>query len=41
MLYVDDILIACRDMSKIKDLKRMLSKEFDIKDLDVAKKILE
>ena len=40
MLYVDDMLIVCWDMSKIKELKRMLSREFDMKDLGVAKKIL-
>ena len=40
MLYVDDMLIACRDMSKIKELKRMLSREFDMKDFGAAKKIL-
>jgi hypothetical protein len=40
MLYVDDMLIACRDMSKINELKRLLGREFDMKDLGVAKKIL-
>ena len=25
MLYVDDMLIACRDMSKINELKEMLN----------------
>ena len=40
MLYVDDMLIACRDVSKIKKRKRILSREFDMKDLDAAKKIL-
>jgi len=39
MLYVYDMLIACRDMSKIKEFKRMLSLEFDVKDLRFAKKI--
>jgi len=37
MPYVDDMLIACRDMLKIKELKRILSREFDMKDLDAAK----
>jgi len=41
MLYVDDMLIACRDMSKINELKGMLNSEFDMKDLSSAKKILE
>ena len=40
VLYVDDMLIACRDMSKIKELKRMLNSEFDMKDLGAAKRIL-
>ena len=40
MLYVDDMLIACRDMSKINELKRLLGREFDMKDIGVAKKIL-
>ena len=40
MLYVDDLLIACRDMSKINELKGMLNSEFDMKDLSAAKKIL-
>jgi len=39
MLYVDDMLIACRDMSKINELKRILNSEFDMKDLGAAKKI--
>ena len=37
MLYMDDMLIACRDMSKINELKRMLNSEFDMKDLGAAK----
>ncbi|TXG57384.1 hypothetical protein EZV62_018697 [Acer yangbiense] len=40
MLYVDDMLIAFRDMSKIDELKGLLGGEFDMKDLGVAKKIL-
>lgn len=40
LLYVDDMLIACRDMSRIKELKTLLSKEFDMKDLGSAQKIL-
>ena len=35
------MLIACRDMSKIKVLKRMLNRVFDMKNLGAAKKILE
>ncbi|CAL2238507.1 unnamed protein product [Prunus armeniaca] len=40
LLYVDDMLIACQDKSRIQDLKKMLSKEFDMKDLGAAQKIL-
>ena len=40
MLYVADMLIACRDMSKINELKGMSNSEFDMKDLGAAKKIL-
>lgn len=40
LLYVDNIFIACKDMSEINTLKAQLSGEFEIKDLGVAKKIL-
>ncbi|TXG67026.1 hypothetical protein EZV62_008301 [Acer yangbiense] len=40
LLYVDDMLIACQDMSRIQKLKMQLSKEFDMKGLGVAQKIL-
>ena len=40
MLYVDEILVACRDMSMINELKGMLNFEFDMKNLGAAKKIL-
>ena len=33
LLYVDDMLIASKDMKAISDLKRLLGKEFDMKDL--------
>ncbi|VVA22118.1 PREDICTED: Retrovirus-related Pol poly from [Prunus dulcis] len=36
LLYVDDTLIAYQDMSKIRELKILLGKEFDMKDLDPA-----
>ena len=39
-LYVDDMLIACQDKSRVQDLKKMLSEEFDMKDLGAAQKIL-
>src|SRR6266542_3545243 len=40
LLYVDDISIAAKDKSEIAKLKAQLSKEFEMKDLGVAKKIL-
>jgi len=40
LLYVDDMVVAGSDMDKIKNLKIELSKEFDMKDLGPAKKIL-
>ncbi|CAL8167283.1 unnamed protein product [Prunus armeniaca] len=40
LLYVDDMLFACQDKSRIQDLKKMLSEEFDMKDLGAAQKIL-
>ncbi|BFG26329.1 hypothetical protein CerSpe_126030 [Prunus speciosa] len=40
LLYVDDMLIACKDMSKIQELKTLLGREFDMKDLGSTQKIL-
>jgi hypothetical protein len=40
LLYVDDMLIAAKNMLEIKKLKSLLSDEFEIKDLGAAKKIL-
>lgn len=40
LLYVDDILIASRNRQHIKELKILLSSEFEMKDLGEAKKIL-
>lgn len=40
ILFVDDMLIAYRDMSKVKELKEQLGREFDMKDLGVAQKII-
>ena len=40
LLYVDDMLITAKSMSEVNKLKILLSKEFDIKDLGAAKKIL-
>ena len=40
LLYVDDMLVASLSMEEISTLKAQLSNKFDIKDLDVAKRIL-
>ena len=40
LLYVDDMLIACRQKDEIDALKLLLNSEFDMKDLGHAKKIL-
>lgn len=40
LLYVDDMLIAAKKKEKIQELKSLLSKEFEMKDLGEAKKIL-
>ena len=40
LLYVDDILFAAKEISKVNKLKEKLSKEFEMKDLGAAKKIL-
>jgi hypothetical protein len=41
LLYVDDMLIATKSIVEINKLKVLLSREFDMKDLGIAKKILE
>ncbi|KAJ9551763.1 hypothetical protein OSB04_015808 [Centaurea solstitialis] len=40
LLYVDDMLIAAKDMGEVQKVKDQLSSEFDMKDLGAAKKIL-
>lgn len=40
LLYVDDMFIVPRSMIEVNNLKPLLSKEFDMKDLFAAKKIL-
>jgi len=40
LLYVDDMLIVVRNTLEIRRLKRQFSSEFEIKGLEVAKKIL-
>lgn len=39
LFYVDDILIPVKSMNEVNNLKTLLIKEFDMKDLDVVKKI--
>ena len=41
LLYVDDMLIAVEKKSDVNKVKHLLSKEFDMKDLGAAKKILD
>ena len=40
LLYVDDMLVACKSRTEIEALKQLLNSEFDMKDLGQAKKIL-
>ncbi|GJX31053.1 retrotransposon protein, putative, ty1-copia subclass [Tanacetum coccineum] len=40
LLYVDDMLIACKSKSEIEYTKGLLQKEFDMKELGPARKIL-
>ena len=40
LLYVDDMLITAKSRVEITTLKKLLSGEFDMKDLGAAKKIL-
>nr|GEW06645.1 retrotransposon protein, putative, Ty1-copia subclass [Tanacetum cinerariifolium] len=40
LLYVDDMLIACKNNVEIGSTKSLLKREFDMKDLEEAKKIL-
>ncbi|CAM8901950.1 unnamed protein product [Rhodiola kirilowii] len=40
LLYVDDMLIVCKDLGAINDLKFHLSTNFEMKDLGSAKRIL-
>ncbi|KAH9765484.1 hypothetical protein KPL70_001889 [Citrus sinensis] len=41
LLYVDDMLIACKNMDQINKLKQQLRGSFDIKDLGKTKKIFD
>nr|GEW72554.1 retrovirus-related Pol polyprotein from transposon TNT 1-94 [Tanacetum cinerariifolium] len=41
LLYVDDMLIACKSKAEIGSIKSLLKKEFDMKELGEAKKIID
>ena len=40
LLYVDDMLVAGSGIEEINNLKKQLSKQFEMKDLGAAKQIL-
>ena len=40
LLYVVDMLLACKHLIKVNNLKKLLSREFALKDIGEAKKIL-
>ena len=40
LIYVDDMLLACKDKSQIQEVKRILKSEFDMMDLRNARRIL-
>ena len=40
LLYIDDMLIESKSKDEIEKLKTQLNQEFEMKDLDKAKKIL-
>ena len=40
LLYIDDMLIVAKNRREIRKVKAQLSKEFEMKDLEAAKKIL-
>ena len=40
LLYIDDMLIAAKSIVEVNKVKVLLSREFDMKDLGAAKKIL-
>ena len=40
LIYVDDMLLACKDKSQIQEVKRILKSEFDMMGLGNARRIL-
>ena len=40
LIYVDDMLLACKYKSQIQEVKRILKSKFDMIDLGKAKRIL-
>ena len=41
LLYVDDMLIACKSGRDVQELKAVLSRKFEMKDLRPMRKILD
>ena len=41
VIYVDDMLLACKDKSQIQEVKRILKSEFDMMGLGNARRILD
>ena len=41
LLYVDDMLVACKEIRHLEQVKEMLKAEFEMKDLGLTKKIWE
>ena len=39
LLYVDDMLLAKRDLTDLSEIKAQMSKEFEMKDLEATRKI--
>lgn len=40
LIYVDDMLVACKDKFQVQKMNDHLNKEFEMKDLGPASKIL-
>ena len=41
LIYIDDMLLVGKDPIKLKEIKAQLRVEFDMKDREIAKKILK
>lgn len=40
LIYVDDMLLACKHIGEIQELKKILQTKFDMKNLGAARKML-